>query len=265
VETLGLLGLLLLVLYKCRAPSSPGSPHWPSSQPSQPPALPPGTTTSLPPAATAPWPQVVPSGLPPFPGSGWVYDEPPPLEVQQRAQQLVSPLWAQGSGAFKVEQTAGRWIAYRAEMVKARPANKKGIVAYRLRATAAAPKAPSAAPSVPRRPVPAVPVPPSWNVLTSVHPGTATQSTPSAQSTPGAPMSAPAELALPVLRYGIGLRPQAPNPDVRVLQQRLHIADDGQFGPGTRSAVLAFQGNHGLTADGIVGPKTWAALFASGG
>jgi hypothetical protein len=254
VETLGLLGLLLLVLYKCRAPSATPAPHWPPN-PNQTPALPTGTQTSLPPAA-APWPQVVPAGLPAFPGPGWMYDEPPPLEVQQRASQLVNPLWGQGSGAFRIEQTAGRWIAYRAEMVKARPTNKRGIVAYRLKPAAAAlPKTPSAPSSVPR----AAPVPPPWGVLTSV---------PRAQSTPSAsspPVAAPAELALPVLRYGAGLKPQAPNPDVRVLQQRLHITDDGQFGANTRTAVLAFQRHHGLVSDGVVGPVTWAALFAHSG
>jgi murein L,D-transpeptidase YcbB/YkuD len=32
------------------------------------------------------------------------------------------------------------------------------------------------------------------------------------------------------------------------------------FGPDTATAVKAFQASHGLTADGIVGPVTWAAL-----
>ena len=32
------------------------------------------------------------------------------------------------------------------------------------------------------------------------------------------------------------------------------------FGPDTAAAVKAFQTSHGLTADGIVGPVTWAAL-----
>jgi peptidoglycan hydrolase-like protein with peptidoglycan-binding domain len=40
----------------------------------------------------------------------------------------------------------------------------------------------------------------------------------------------------------------------------LGIAADGEFGPQTRNAVIAFQRSKGLTVDGIVGPQTWAAL-----
>lgn len=36
---------------------------------------------------------------------------------------------------------------------------------------------------------------------------------------------------------------------------------DGIFGPGTQSAVRAFQKKNNLTVDGIVGPQTWNALL----
>jgi hypothetical protein len=35
---------------------------------------------------------------------------------------------------------------------------------------------------------------------------------------------------------------------------------DGRFGPGTRAAVVAYQTANGLTADGIIGPMSWAVL-----
>ena len=47
---------------------------------------------------------------------------------------------------------------------------------------------------------------------------------------------------------------------VQGLQHLLHIYPDGKFGPLTEEAVMEFQTAHGLTADGIVGAKTWAAL-----
>jgi peptidoglycan L-alanyl-D-glutamate endopeptidase CwlK len=54
--------------------------------------------------------------------------------------------------------------------------------------------------------------------------------------------------------------------DVTALQLALQAAGfspgaiDGSFGPGTEAAVLAFQRNEGLAADGIVGPNTATAL-----
>jgi Putative peptidoglycan binding domain len=38
-------------------------------------------------------------------------------------------------------------------------------------------------------------------------------------------------------------------------------AIDGDYGPSTQSAIESFQTAQGLTADGIVGPATWAALL----
>jgi hypothetical protein len=37
---------------------------------------------------------------------------------------------------------------------------------------------------------------------------------------------------------------------------------DGKFGPVTDAQVRAFQQKHANPADGLVGPKTWAALFS---
>ena len=40
-------------------------------------------------------------------------------------------------------------------------------------------------------------------------------------------------------------------------------AADGVFGRSTENAVKEFQRDQGLAADGIVGPRTWAALEAA--
>lgn len=48
--------------------------------------------------------------------------------------------------------------------------------------------------------------------------------------------------------------------EVIQLQKLLGIKADGVFGPITEECVKQFQRTHNLDVDGIVGPKTWAAL-----
>jgi murein DD-endopeptidase MepM/ murein hydrolase activator NlpD len=74
---------------------------------------------------------------------------------------------------------------------------------------------------------------------------------PAAPATPAAPVVAPDRATLKVGSKGSL---------VKVLQKKLGVTADGDFGPNTKKAVVNFQEKHGLTADGIVGPKTWAAL-----
>ena len=72
-----------------------------------------------------------------------------------------------------------------------------------------------------------------------------------------------APTAEPVIRAG------AMGDSVTRLQNRLKELGyysgtvDGQFGPGTRSAVTEFQQQHGLQSDGIVGPDTSEILYSA--
>ena len=67
----------------------------------------------------------------------------------------------------------------------------------------------------------------------------------------------------PVLRTG------STGDAVKNLQSRLYTLGyyqgeiDGQFGAGTRDAVMAFQRQNGLEADGIVGAETRELLFSA--
>jgi putative chitinase len=69
---------------------------------------------------------------------------------------------------------------------------------------------------------------------------------------------------MPVLKQG------SSGPDVKNLQQQLKDLGfdpngvDGHFGPGTTTALKAFQQSKGLQADGVAGPNTLAALQSGG-
>ena len=68
--------------------------------------------------------------------------------------------------------------------------------------------------------------------------------------------------AAPVMRTG------SKGQEVKDLQTRLSALGfysgeiDGEFGPGTKEAVTAFQKANGLEADGIVGEETRTLLFS---
>lgn len=78
----------------------------------------------------------------------------------------------------------------------------------------------------------------------------------------GTATPAAALAAWPVVREGDNGR------NVQAIQHLLRqrgsgIAADGDFGPGTKSAVVSFQQANGLTADGIVGANTWSKLVVT--
>lgn len=79
------------------------------------------------------------------------------------------------------------------------------------------------------------------------------------------PAPPPPPVAVPVNRPT--LRQGDKGPHVVHLQHRLNqlgarpqLSGDGDFGPKTKRAVLAFQRSRNLSADGVVGPITWGAL-----
>ena len=50
---------------------------------------------------------------------------------------------------------------------------------------------------------------------------------------------------------------------VKVWQIIVGATPDGNFGGGTESKTKSWQSNHGLSADGVVGPKSWKAGLES--
>ena len=67
---------------------------------------------------------------------------------------------------------------------------------------------------------------------------------------------------------GVVLRRGMQGPSIKQMQERLNtlganpqLVNDGAFGPLTEAAVVAFQEQRGLNADGMVGVITWNELF----
>ncbi len=57
-----------------------------------------------------------------------------------------------------------------------------------------------------------------------------------------------------ILKRGLSGEP------VKILQAKLGVPADGEFGPGTETALKAYQQQHGLKVDGIAGPDTFAQM-----
>lgn len=72
-----------------------------------------------------------------------------------------------------------------------------------------------------------------------------------------APASEPAQPVHRVLRL---TDPMMTGDDVRELQRRLAIKEDGIFGRITETVLMAFQEQNGLVVDGICGEQSWTEL-----
>jgi predicted chitinase len=86
------------------------------------------------------------------------------------------------------------------------------------------------------------------------------------ETVPMPPASPPASAGQAPAYPGTTLRQGSKGANVQAVQQRLSdlgysLGVDGNFGPGTAKAVVAFQQKNGLGNDGVVGPKTWATLW----
>jgi murein DD-endopeptidase MepM/ murein hydrolase activator NlpD len=74
----------------------------------------------------------------------------------------------------------------------------------------------------------------------------------------------PANRAIEIREGGLPLQLGSQGDLVAHVQRALGITADGVFGPQTDAAVRQYQARAGLQVDGIVGPVTWGSLFQGG-
>jgi len=118
-------------------------------------------------------------------------------------------------------------------------------------------KVKSAAP-VAVKPVAAQPVAPA--PVVAPQPAAPVAAAPVAPVAPqAAPAPAPAKIKNPGYK-GTYIKRGSKGVEVQYIQQQTKVAITGNFDVATDRAVKALQKKHGLTVDGIVGPKTWAKL-----
>jgi len=175
----------------------------------------------VPATSAPPWPQVMPTGLAPFP-SGWEPYEPPPGTVVQRANELLPQLWKGGAGTFKVEKTAGVWVYYRATPM----GEKRGVVAFRERVPSSAPSPSSSIQVVPLGPAsPTAPASTQAVSLPTLRRGSSGNDVVILQKRLGIPADG---------KFGPGTESA-----VRGFQGRNGLTADGVVGPRTWSALMA--------------------------
>jgi hypothetical protein len=216
----------------------------------QKPKTPKVTVVPTEPPPPVPWPQVIPAGLPPFPGKGWVPDSPPSAGVRERAKQLRAQLWKAGEGTHKIEQTNGRWIAYQAGHRGGKHGNLvPGINAYHLATDTAVSPAPA-----PAKPRPPMPKPATTPAAPPVSPPVAPPAPHPAAPPAAAPVPAPAP---PAMTPEISMRKQL---GVKLVE---NLAGKAK-GKENKGLVQAYQDAAGLTTDSMYGPSAGYALAKDG-
>lgn len=163
--------------------------------------------------------------------------------------------WNAG-GTYKTTTTAGSGI-YNSY---AWPAHANGLRGRWWSLTDPTPPPPPPAPSPSVTPAPAPTVAPTPTPTVTVTPKPTPTPTVTPKPTPK-PTPTVKPKVDPFARYHkLRLRQGSTGAAVVAVQKALHVQSTGYYGTLTRRAVATFQRRHHLTADGIIGPATWAAL-----